>query len=114
MSDAPKAAHSCASFLSREQHRIGDLSGDCLTCGFPSGAHATVDQLDDARQKGEARLVVDNPKFRRYIHNGFRFDCRPGYVKDRAPFGCGWAMYARGWRVVSKEIDNWKPKHRVA
>ena len=114
MSYAPKAEHSCASFISPD-NKLDSRSGDCVTCGFSADGHITVDQLEKACQSGQARLVVDKPSFRRYVHNGFRFDCLRNYTKDVAPFGLsGFAMYQRGWRVAHKQIDTWQPRPRVA
>lgn len=115
MSDNPQTANSCASFFSPDTHKLDSREGKCTTCGFPASDHVTVEQLEAACQKREARLVVNKPRFRRYIQNGFRFDCVPIYVRDVAPFGLsGWAMYLRGWRIVRKEVDTWQPERRAA
>ncbi|MBX6361008.1 MAG: hypothetical protein IRZ03_13115 [Acidobacterium ailaaui] len=72
-----------------------------------------IEQLEEARERGEARLVLDYPKFRRYLYQGFRFDCVPLYVRDWAPFGLsGWALYRRGWRIKHSEPDDWEQKRR--
>lgn len=65
----------CARFV-----RQFDLPGDpeanpCMVCGWPKREHVTVEDLELAVTRREARLIVDRPGFRLFFYRGFRYSC---------------------------------------
>jgi hypothetical protein len=64
----------------------------------------TIKQLQEACERGEARLILDYPRFRLSIYLsiyrillGLRSAL---YMRGLGPSGLtGWALYRRGWRI---------------
>lgn len=65
----------CATFC-RQASCTGDPdSQPCVVCGWNREEHVTIEELEAATAKREARLIVDRGRFRLYIYRGFRYKC---------------------------------------
>ena len=64
----------CIDFV---EHRTNDASDSllCAICGWSKNDHFSYEQLEQAITCGQARIVVDRPKFRVIIYQGFRYAC---------------------------------------
>jgi hypothetical protein len=101
----------CFDFVAPQPGESSDAR-PCGTCGWLKAEHFSYEHLEQAIARGEARIVVDRPRFRVILHKGFRYVCTYRTFSLWANAAGNKASDYRGsrsyWSIQSKEPETKK------